>query len=317
MRLLCFARHDEHKRICSARRENNLSRDSRDRLDKLRFLLSTEQYEVLLAFEETPSLGELASRMGRDPSVISRALKSIAETALLLEKQGGKWRITPLGRQFNRLTRGFLKTQTKILDQGGVLRLTPALLPVLEKRSALLLLGTQHGFQDPIWGPRNNPEAEQIMEKLLAIWRKRRLPVVFCQHLSPKKGSPLREGTRGSSFLPSLSPKKGEKVVQKSHNSAFIESRLQECLTEDSIRNLILVGFTTNHCVDATTRSAFDLGYNVFILSDAVVTFDRVGPDGKTYTADVLHSTALASLHQEYATILESEAFLNYLSQEP
>jgi nicotinamidase-related amidase len=283
---------------------------------KLTFPLSTEQHEILLAFEEEPSLTKVAARVRRDPSVVSRTLKIIAETAPFLEKQGGKWRITPLGRQVNRLTKNFLQTQAKLIDQSGTLRLAPAILPALGKRSALLLLGTQKGFLNPAWGPRNNADAETKMEKLLEIWRARGSRVIFCRHLSPKRDSPLFEGTVGCSFIPGLSPKEGEKVFQKSHNSAFADSDLNAYLEKNRIQNLIIAGFTTNHCVDATVRSAFDRGFNVFVISDATAAFDRVGPDGKNYSGEVLHAATLTSLHQEYATIVESEIFLTYLSEE-
>jgi nicotinamidase-related amidase len=280
------------------------------------FRLSTEQFEILLAFEAEGSLSGAARRVRRDVSVVSRTLKAIAESAPLVEKHQGKWRMTLLGRQFNRLTHGFLQTQAKLLLQGNALRLTPHNLPSLGQASALVLLGTQRGFQSPVWGPRNNPDAETKMALLLAQWRKRERPVVFCQHQSRKSDSPLRPGTGGNDFIPALAPQGKETVIAKAYNSAFTGTRLEAHLKARSIRNLILVGFTTNHCIDATARSAFDAGFNVFVISDAVATFDRVGPDGKNYPAEALHGAALASLHQEYASILDSDLFLRYLTEE-
>lgn len=280
------------------------------------FALSTEQHEVLIAFEEAATLSEAARRLRRDASVVSRTLKTIAETAPLVEKHLGRWRITPLGRQFNRLTKSFLQTQTKLLHQSSSLRLAPHMLPTIDKGSALLLLGTQKGFLNPVWGPRNNPDAEAKMEEILAAWRRRENPVIFCQHLSRKEGSPLSVGTGGCDFLPGLAPRKGEKVIGKSHNSAFVGSPLERHLKASAIHNLIIAGFTTNHCVDATARSAFDKGFHVYVISDAVATFDRVGPDGKHHSAEILHASALASLHQEYATVMESDLFLRYVLEE-
>jgi len=274
------------------------------------FLLSTEQYEVLMAFEETASLNELAKAVRRDPSVVSRALKAISEVAPLVEKSSGKWRIMPLGRQFNRLTRGYLQTQRKLIDQEGPLRLAPANLPTIGKSSALLLLGTQLGFLSPQWGPRNNPDIVAKLERLLAVWRDRRDPVLFCPHHSKKADSPLAPGTRGGEFIASLAPRKSETVIAKSHNSAFVGTDLAKRLRKKKIENVILAGFSTCHCVDATARAAFDEGFNVYVIGDAAATFDRVGPDGKYYRAETLHASTLAALHQEYATVVDSDLFL-------
>jgi nicotinamidase-related amidase len=276
-------------------------------LERLAFLLSTEQAECLIAFEEEGALAAVARRLRRDASVISRALKSMADLAPLVEKSDGKWRITPLGRQFNRLTRSYLATQQKILSQSGVLRLAPSSLPSPGRHSALLLLGGQEGFLHPMWGPRNQPEAELRIEELLTLWRKGGHPIVHCPHLSLKRGSPLRKGTEGARFIEALSPREREEVIEKSYNSAFVDSTLEKLLRKKGIENLIVVGFTTNHCVDATTRAGFDLGFHLYVVSDAVATFDRVGPDGKQYPAEVLHNATLTSLHQEYATIVDSE----------
>lgn len=283
---------------------------------ELSFLLSPEQHEVLLAFEQEESLSAVSDLVKRDPSVVSRSLKAIADTAPLLEKHNGKWRITPLGRQFNQLTKTFLETQQTLLQQSSMLRLTPAKMPGRESNTALLLIGTQVGFLSSQWGARNNPDAETKMAGMLKAWRARKGFTIFCQHLSKEQSSPLRLGTSGGEFIKELSPRKTELVVTKHHNSAFVGTELAKELGSKNISNVILAGFSTCHCIDATARSASDNGFNVFVLSDATATFDRVGPDGKTYSAATLHAATLAALHQEYATVIESGAMLQHFMTE-
>ena len=51
-------------------------------------------------------------------------------------------------------------------------------------QTALLLIDVQQGFDDPYWGKRNNPDAEQKMAQLLHVWRAQKLPIIHVQHLS-------------------------------------------------------------------------------------------------------------------------------------
>jgi nicotinamidase-related amidase len=43
---------------------------------------------------------------------------------------------------------------------------------------ALLLIDVQQGFDEPRWGPRNNPDAERQIAALLAAWRQAKWPVL-------------------------------------------------------------------------------------------------------------------------------------------
>ena len=49
------------------------------------------------------------------------------------------------------------------------------------------------------------------------------------------------------------------------------------------------------------------LGFDVRLVGDACETFPRNAMDGEMFDADVVHRTALASLHGEFCTVLSSE----------
>ncbi len=89
----------------------------------LRFPLSSEQCELLLAFETHGSVFSLAEVFARDVSVMSRQLQKLAQQAPVLEKQQGKWRLTPLGRQINQWTRDAAEQQIRILKHRKVIRI--------------------------------------------------------------------------------------------------------------------------------------------------------------------------------------------------
>ena len=101
-------------------------------------------------------------------------------------------------------------------------------------------------------------------------------------------------------------PIAGEPVLFKSVNSAFIGTDLELRLRAKGDPGLVIVGITTDHCVSTTTRMAGNLGFDSYLVSDATATFERTGPDGRQWTADEMHETALASLSREFATVLKT-----------
>jgi nicotinamidase-related amidase len=174
----------------------------------------------------------------------------------------------------------------------------------IPRSTALLLVDVQQGFDDPRWGSRNNPEAEARMARLLAAWRDRGLPVIHIQHCSTDPDSPLRLDQPGSALKEATGPRPGELVIQKRVNSAFIETPLEDHLEREGISTLVVVGLTTDHCVSTTVRMAGNLGFTVFLVSDATATFARGGVDGQWYPAEAIHQIHLASLHGEFCTVL-------------
>ncbi|MBS1240582.1 MAG: cysteine hydrolase [Gemmatimonadetes bacterium] len=169
--------------------------------------------------------------------------------------------------------------------------------------AALLLIDVQQGLDDPRWGARNNPDAERRIADLLAAWRATGRPVIHVQHLSLEPDSPLREDRPGHVFKPEALPAAGEPLFRKHVNSAFIGTELEAHLRARGIRDLVVVGITTDHCVSTTVRMAGNLGFGVTVVEDATATFERRGPDGTHYSADLMHRVELASLHGEFATV--------------
>ena len=172
--------------------------------------------------------------------------------------------------------------------------------------STLLVVDLQQGFDAPVWGRRNNPQLEQRVADLLRVWRGRGRPVVHVRHMSSDPSSPLRPGQPGNDFKRETAPVAGEAVIEKSVNSAFIGTSLETDLRRGGCRGLVIVGLTTNHCVSTTARMAGNLGFVTRVVSDATATFDRVGPDGLAYRAELIQSIALSDLHGEFATIVDT-----------
>ncbi|MBT8264074.1 MAG: cysteine hydrolase [Muriicola sp.] len=185
----------------------------------------------------------------------------------------------------------------------------------LKDRPALLLIDIQQGLEETAYygGHRNNIDAEIKAAHLLQFWRANDLPIVHIKH-NGTPPSPLTKGLPGNNFKKIVHPEMNEKVVEKDVNSAFIGTSLKEFLDKEQILQVILVGLTTDHCVSSTARMAKNLGYDTYVISDATATFDKIGPANKKHAAEEIHEVALASLHQEFATILETKTLLAKLT---
>lgn len=174
---------------------------------------------------------------------------------------------------------------------------------------ALILIDIQKGFHDiTYWGgDRNNVTAEEKAGELLEIWRNKKLPIFHTQHCSSNPNSILNETNPGNEFQDVVKPLEGEIIIKKNVNSAFIGTNLKELIDNAEITNLVIVGLTTDHCVSTTTRMAGNFGYNVYLVSDATATFNKKGLNGEEFSAELIHQTALASLNEEFAQVVDSE----------
>lgn len=180
---------------------------------------------------------------------------------------------------------------------------------------ALLIIDVQQGFADEeYWGGnRNNKEAEKTCGEILKVWREYELPIFHIRHSSLEPNSRLHPDNEGFKFNKHAIPEAQEPVITKQVNSAFIGTDLKQQLDAQNISTLVIVGLTTNHCISTTTRMAGNYGYKTYLISDATATFDRVGVNGEKYAAELMHQTALASLHNEFATVLDVAALYELL----
>jgi ureidoacrylate peracid hydrolase len=91
------------------------------------------------------------------------------------------------------------------------------------------------------------------------------------------RGQILRQawktGTRETSYYEPLLPGPGDKdifLAPRIQTSAFGGTGLDQILRSKGIKNVAVAGFTTDVCVYATVTNAYDLGYHVYALRDAM-----------------------------------------------
>lgn len=180
----------------------------------------------------------------------------------------------------------------------------------LDPKAALIVIDVQKGFEDPVWGRRNNPDCEANVERLIGEWQATGRPVVFVRHDSLSAESPLAAGTEGNRFKDVVSGEP-DLLVTKAVNSAFLGTPdLDGWLKEREIQSLVLCGIQTNFCVETTARFAGNLHYDTYFVLDATHAFDQEALDGSVIPADMLMKVTASTLQRDFASVVTTDKVL-------
>jgi nicotinamidase-related amidase len=179
---------------------------------------------------------------------------------------------------------------------------------------ALIIIDMQKGMAFPSNPPRNNPGAEGNIAALLRAWRDAGGTVVHVRHMSRTPGSVFWPGQAGAEFQDALAPLPEAHVMEKNVPDAFINTGLERWLRVRGIERLVIVGVSTNNSVEATARTAGNLGFATQVVADATFAFEKRDYAGTLRSADEVHAMALANLDGEYATIVQTGRILETLA---
>ena len=175
--------------------------------------------------------------------------------------------------------------------------------------TALLVIDVQEAVDDPSRGPRNNPQAEENIVRLLSAFREAGLRCIHVRDDSLNPDSLFHPTKPGNKIKDIVAPLPGEWLIVKHVHSAFIGTDLEERLREAGITRLVITGLVANYCVETTARMAGNLGFDTYMVEDATAAWDQVGPDGRYFTADEIQAVTMMSL-QDFATITATEAVI-------
>lgn len=186
---------------------------------------------------------------------------------------------------------------------------------LISKNPALILVDIQKAFLEKDYPgfKRNNPNAEQISGDILKKWRQLNLPIIHVRHSSKNPNSKLHKSKPGYEFNDFVKPTTHEIVITKKVNSAFIGTNLKNILIKNKINTLVFVGMTTNHCISSTVRMSGNLGFETILISDSTACYNTKGIDGQIIDCNVIFESALASLSEEFATVIKSKELFDLL----
>jgi nicotinamidase-related amidase len=184
---------------------------------------------------------------------------------------------------------------------------------------ALIIVDVQKAFDEIEAGgrPRNNPHALDRIVALAAAFRAAGAPVIHVRHASRNPASPFRPDRPGHAVKDEVREQPGDVVIVKQVNSAFIGTDLEARLCRTGVQTIVIVGATTNHCVETTARMGGNLGFDVRLVADATWAFDLIGPNGDHHAAADVHRMTLANLHGEFAEIVGSSDVIAALQRSP
>ncbi len=139
---------------------------------------------------------------------------------------------------------------------------------------------------------------------LLTEFRKTKSTIIHIQHISvPPNAFFFLPGTDGAKINDRVTPQEGETVVVKNYPNSFRDTSLLEILRAVHIDALVICGAMSHMCIDATTRAAFDLGFNCVVAEDACATMDLSFND-RIIKASEVHASFMAALSFPYAQIV-------------
>lgn len=155
------------------------------------------------------------------------------------------------------------------------------------------------------------------VQKILAVARKKRLPVIYTTNprradgfdlgVWTLKGSRADEdvdvmGHMGNEIVKEVAPADGDIFIEKRKPSAFFGTPLMSYLNNMKADSLILTGTTTSGCVRATAVDALSYDLRVTIPEEAV--FDR---------GELSHKMTLFDLHMKYIDVTNLVDVLGHL----
>jgi nicotinamidase-related amidase len=176
--------------------------------------------------------------------------------------------------------------------------------------TALLLIDIQNDyFPGGKMELDGSTKASSCARKLLLFFRKNNMPIVHIRHISTRPGATFfLPGTEGVEIRASVAPIGDEAVIQKKYPNSFRETSLLENLQRAGVTHVVICGMMTHMCVDATTRAAFDHGFQCTVVSDACATRSLTFED-KIIPAQQVQAAFMAALGAVYAKVVTTDDF--------
>ena len=139
---------------------------------------------------------------------------------------------------------------------------------------AVIVIDVQQMF---FGGPEAAYRASEVIEGINLVTkaaRRANAPVFFVQHESDANG-PLVRGSDAWQLPAALAREPNDGSVYKRVGDSFHETSLAEQLEQNGVDSVLLCGYATEFCVNATARRAELLGLKTTVVSDLHTTHGK------------------------------------------
>lgn len=157
------------------------------------------------------------------------------------------------------------------------------LLTIDSKTTALVLIDLQKGVASMQTEPLSTQKVIDNAQKLTTAFHKKNALVILVRvsgapdgkdMLRPEADEPMvRSGEvpkDWAEIVPELTPKEHDLVITKRQWGAFYGTELDLELRRRGIKTIVLGGIATNFGVESTARDAYERGYNLVFVDDAM-----------------------------------------------
>ena len=155
--------------------------------------------------------------------------------------------------------------------------------------------------------------ASKNAQRLLQTFRDQQAPIIHIQHIALQPEAPFfLPDTQGAKIHASVVPSSDGLTIVKHFPNSFRETDLLQYLKALEIEEVVICGAMSHMCIDATTRAAFDFGFQCVVIEDACATRD-LDYQGHIVKAVEVQTAFMAALAMIYAKVISSDEFLSYL----
>jgi len=135
------------------------------------------------------------------------------------------------------------------------------------------------------------------------------LPVVVVQNTSPIGAPVFAKDSPGWEFHTVVSSRPYSHYIEKALPSAFAGTDLGEWLNQNHIDTLVVAGYMTHNCDDATIKHALHVGLAVEFLSDAAGSLPYENHAGRA-SAEEIHRVFAVVMQSRFAAVATTEEWI-------
>jgi nicotinamidase-related amidase len=174
--------------------------------------------------------------------------------------------------------------------------------PITE--SALLVIDAQDSFKlGDRWERRNNKDFERNVARLIELFRRHSLPVIYFLHTDDDPG--FERSSKHYKLMDFISPHEAEPLIHKDTRNVFTSTGLPALLMEKGVRRVVITGIQMEQCCETSARVAADLGYAVDFVTEATITFPIPNHDkpGEELGVETIRERTEYALRRRFARL--------------